>query len=333
MNNPKVSVIILNWNGWKDTIECLESLYQITYPNYNVIVVDNGSGDDSIEKIKEWAKGKINVESKFFKYNSSNKPIKIIEYTKDEIEVGSEKEKEIANIPLDRKLIIIKNDKNYGFAEGNNIGIKYSLKSLDPEYVLLLNNDIVVDKEFLGELVKVAESDEKIGIVGPKICRYNFNGRNDIISYIGPKINWMKYPGYGNSGELLVDLPGKFTGAMECGCIGGTAMMIKIKEVPIKFLNTEFFFGCEDIDLCIRLKKHGYKMVQVLDSKIWHKGGISRKKRYKSKIKRQLIDIKTNFKFIKTHNDKYYLFLPLYIAQILTNSSIAIFKKLYKRYL
>ena len=43
MNNPKVSIIILNWNGCEDTVECLESVYQIAYPNYDVIVVDNGS--------------------------------------------------------------------------------------------------------------------------------------------------------------------------------------------------------------------------------------------------------------------------------------------------
>ena len=53
MNYPKVSIIILNWNGWKDTIECLESLYRINYPNYDVIVIDNDSKDESIEKIKE----------------------------------------------------------------------------------------------------------------------------------------------------------------------------------------------------------------------------------------------------------------------------------------
>lgn len=63
---PNVSIIILNWNGWQDTVECLESLYQITYPNYDVIVIDNGSKDESIKKIKEWAKGKITVKSKFF---------------------------------------------------------------------------------------------------------------------------------------------------------------------------------------------------------------------------------------------------------------------------
>ena len=76
---PRVSIIILNWNGWRDTIECLESLYRITYPNYDVIVVDNGSRDDSVQKIKEYCEGKIEVNSKFFKYDPSNKPTKVFE--------------------------------------------------------------------------------------------------------------------------------------------------------------------------------------------------------------------------------------------------------------
>ncbi len=58
---PKVSIIILNWNGWKDTIECLESIYQIDYPDYDIIVVDNASKNESIEKIKKYAKGNIEV--------------------------------------------------------------------------------------------------------------------------------------------------------------------------------------------------------------------------------------------------------------------------------
>ena len=52
---PKVAIIILNWNGWRDTIECLESLRQIEYPDYQIIVVDNGSTNGSIDKIHEWA--------------------------------------------------------------------------------------------------------------------------------------------------------------------------------------------------------------------------------------------------------------------------------------
>ena len=50
---PKVAIIVLNYNGWKDTIECLESLQRITYPNFQIIVVDNGSTDDSLERIRE----------------------------------------------------------------------------------------------------------------------------------------------------------------------------------------------------------------------------------------------------------------------------------------
>ena len=56
MKFPKVSIIILNWNGWEDTLECLESLYQITYPNYEVIVVDNDSKNQSVKKILKMAK-------------------------------------------------------------------------------------------------------------------------------------------------------------------------------------------------------------------------------------------------------------------------------------
>jgi len=51
-NFPKVAIIILNWNGWKDTLECFESVFRIDYPNYQVIVVDNGSTDDSVEHIR-----------------------------------------------------------------------------------------------------------------------------------------------------------------------------------------------------------------------------------------------------------------------------------------
>ena len=167
--NPNVSIIILNWNGWKDTIECLESLYQINYPYFNVILLDNGSEDNSIERIKEYTEGNFHVESEFFKYSKENKPVKIFEYTEEEIKSLEGIENEFYSISSNKKLILIKNNKNYGFAEGNNIGMRFILNNLNSDYVLLLNNDTVVDTDFLDELVKVAESEEKIGIVGPKV--------------------------------------------------------------------------------------------------------------------------------------------------------------------
>jgi len=82
--SEKVGIIILNWNKWEDTIECLESVYRIDYPDYEVIVVDNDSKNNSVEKIKEYGEGKIKIESKFFKYNHENKPVKFFEITKEE---------------------------------------------------------------------------------------------------------------------------------------------------------------------------------------------------------------------------------------------------------
>ena len=58
MESPKVAIVVLNWNGWQDTIECLGSLFQVSYPNLNIIVVDNGSKDGSVAKIRDYIKSK-----------------------------------------------------------------------------------------------------------------------------------------------------------------------------------------------------------------------------------------------------------------------------------
>jgi len=94
---PKIFVIILNWNNWPDVLECLESLKDNDYPNYQVVIVDNGSDQ---------------------KPQTPNSDIKII-YNKE----------------------------NLGFSGGNNVGIKYALEN-NADYVLLLNDDTIVSKDF-----------------------------------------------------------------------------------------------------------------------------------------------------------------------------------------
>lgn len=167
VRTPRVAVIILNWNGWQDTIECLESLYRIDYPCYDVILVDNCSVDESVEIIRGYCEGRIKVNSAFFEHSWENKPIRLVECTREEAELGVAKS--IGSISPSRRLILIRNERNFGFAEGNNIAIRYCLKVLKPEYVVLLNNDTVVDVRFLSELVAMAEQDESIGVLGPKI--------------------------------------------------------------------------------------------------------------------------------------------------------------------
>lgn len=292
MNTLKVSILILNWNGWKDTIECLESLYQITYPNYDVIVVDNGSEDDSIQKIKEWTKGKIPVESKFFKYNPEGKPIEYIEYTREEAEAGGGKEDEIKDLPPNRKMILIKNEKNYGFPEGNNIGMRYVLKTLNPDYILLLNNDTaIVDKEFLTELIKVAESDETIGFVGCKLIYPD--GRVQYIGdYAGPyfhqhlrilcdkirilRILSNKIWGY----RLTSDDIAQLTEILMVDEVGGAAMLAKCKIIEkIGLMDENFFPGYgEETDWCYRARKSGFKVVYDPNTVVIHYAASTSKK-------------------------------------------------------
>src|SRR5215210_5475186 len=85
---PLVYIIILNWNGWKDTIECLESLQQLDYPNFRAVVVDNGSSDDSLHRIERWASGDELVESRYVEYQRSNKPVRVTSFNEVEVEAG-----------------------------------------------------------------------------------------------------------------------------------------------------------------------------------------------------------------------------------------------------
>jgi hypothetical protein len=312
--NSKVSIIILNWNGWQDTIECLESLYQITYPDYDVVLVDNGSVDESIEKIKEYAKGKIKVESNFFDHNPSNKPIKIIEYTREEAEAGSGKEKEIANIPSNRKFILIKNEKNYGFAEGNNIGMRYALKTLNPDYVLLLNNDTVVDREFLSELVKVAESDENIGGVSPKIYYYDYGGRKDVIWFAGEDFSFWKGELYNRDGINEID-KGNYEKIKEVDKLEGACILVKRTVLhKVGLLDPEYFpIYWEVPDLCFRISKRNLKGVYIPKAKIWHKvsastGGTLGRNQIYYLTRNQFLFMKKNAKRIQKFTFLLYFF-------------------------
>jgi len=268
----KVAFIILNWNGWEDTIECLESVYQIAYSPYDIVLVDNGSRDDSIQKIKNYAEGKIKVKSRFFQYSPENKPIYVKEYTKKELESSTSVKETIKAPASGKNLFLIKNDDNYGFAEGNNIGIRFALNNLNPDYILLLNNDTVVDPYFLNELIKVAENDSCIGILGPTI--YEYKNPQEIQS-AGAKIYW-------NKGEVvnLTVHGNKYSEETEnVDSVIGCALLAKSELFhKIGYLNKNYFAYLEETEWCVRASKASYKIVYVPKGKIWHKGGATSNK-------------------------------------------------------
>lgn len=272
MHHPQVTIIILNWNGWEDTLECMESVFKINYSNFNIIVVDNASEDDSIEKIKDYCSGKLKVESSFFNYDYKNKPIPIYEYDNPNSQ---------DNIAIDKsetnQLILIKNDKNYGFPGGNNTGIKFALKHLNPEYILLLNNDTVVEENFLDELIRKGESKEDIGILGPKI--YYYDEPNTIWS-AGCKISWKLSRGI----QIGTGEPdkGQYDMEREVEYVSGSAFLIKTQVIEkIGLMDEKYFIYFEESDWTLRANIEGYKSLYIPKSNIWHKvsrsgGGISK---------------------------------------------------------
>ena len=305
MNHPRVSIIILNWNGWKDTVEALESLYQVEYPNYHVVVVDNHSEDDSIERIREYCDGRLKVESPFFDYDPDNKPIKVLEIGEEELKnvdegeigfssslISENNSAQVKNTltpiknhlppiknPLTQvknHLVLIKNHENHGFAEGNNVGMRYALKNLNPDFILLLNNDTVVDPLFLTELV---EQSENAGIAGSKIYFYH---DRDLIQSMGFKIKWsrgeMVSVGYGERDEFKSRDESKEY-EKDLDAVSGCSMLIR-REVldEIGLFNKRCFLYYEDTDICLRAKRVGFKMVCADKSKLWHKDSVSSKK-------------------------------------------------------
>ncbi|MFA0847752.1 MAG: glycosyltransferase family 2 protein [Methanobacterium formicicum] len=273
--SPRVSIIILNWNGWKDTLECLESIYQIDYSNYDVLVVDNASQDNSLEKIKNYAQGLETVESRLVAYRSQNKPLEVFVFSeKDYFNLPGTVKEDLDLIPSDKRIIILKNNQNHGYAQGNNLAIEFALKHLDPDYILILNNDTVVHEDSVKCMVNAAQKDEKIGAVTPKVYYYDYQGRSDVISHAGEKFNL--YIGRGKRFcKNQVD-KGQCNQSRAVDTIEGCSIFFKSEVLKkVGLFDPVYFAYWEDTDLCFRMRKNGYKLLYVPQAMIWHKIGVN----------------------------------------------------------
>ncbi len=263
---PKISVIILNWNGWRDTLECLESLYQIDYSNYNVILVDNGSEDDSIQKIRDYCKGKIDIKSKYFSYSSNNKPINIKEYSNNEIKL-----KNYENYQL-KDLVLIKNEDNYGFTEGNNIGVRFAINSFDPDYILLLNNDVVVEKDTLSKLIECTNIAES-AVLQPKV-KYYEDGK---LNSTGMELDLFAYAN--SRGKHEID-SSQYDNEIKDKFFYAEGACLLLKKEFLRCLGNEIFDSklfayYEDVDLSWSARLYGYKVSYCPNSVCYHKGSQS----------------------------------------------------------
>lgn len=265
----KVYIIVLNWNNWKDTVECLESVFQNSYPDYQVICVDNGSTDGSEQKIKEWAAGTLSVSSRFFEFTAYNKPVPVVIY--DNGIAGKGCDAVIESYHCQRTpLVLIKAGTNSGYAGGNNIGMRYALGKGDASYIWILNNDTVVDKDALAEMVKCAEHNEGVGMTGSKLLYYD---KPDVVQSAGGCII---YPWLGNTTFISHAQRDSVHGdePLEPDYICGASLLVK-KDVieTIGLMDENYFLYWEDADWGIRARRNKYTLLYCPESRVWHKEG------------------------------------------------------------
>lgn len=178
----------------------------------------------------------------------------------------------------DLNLKIIDPLKNTGFAGGNNIAIKNALQN-GADYLLIINNDVVVEKNLLVELIKTADADAKIGMVAPKIYfakgfefhkdRYKSKDLGKVLWYAGGKIDWQNML-CSHRGVDEVD-KGQYEKTEETEFTTGCCMLVK-KEVfqKIGFFDEKYFLYFEDADLSQRANKAGFKIVYQPKAILWH---------------------------------------------------------------
>jgi len=187
------------------------------------------------------------------------------------------------------------------------------LKASNPDYVLLLNNDTVVDPEFLGELVKVAESDGEIGIVGPKIYYYD-----------EPRRLWA--PCDQKSVGKIDD--GRRNDIREVKLVVGCAFFVKASVIDkVGLLDPDLFLYGEENDYCIRVEKAGYKLYFSHSSIIWHKtslqGNLLKPYQVYYSCRNSIILRRKNYPDIRFYSSLFRYFLidmPLYALRLLKSS-------------
>lgn len=158
------------------------------------------------------------------------------------------------------KTIIIDNQKNYGFSNGINFGLKLAVQQ-NYNWILLLNDDVRFNPEFLEELVREADKNS-YSICGPLILTidnkvWSNGGVIDKVRFSGGLID------YGKDKTVKKNQPVDF--------ISGTAMLVK-KEVfeKIGFLDEDYFLYYDDVDFCFRAKKTGFNSYIVPSAQITH---------------------------------------------------------------
>lgn len=248
---PAVFIVVVNYNCASETIACMQSLKKISYPNFKIVIIDNASSDGSFEEVQKHLNSQA-IEGAVLD-NSHNDVM---------VDLG--------------KTILMQARENGGYGAGNNIGIRYALKS-GADYVLVLNNDTVVSPDFLEPLVCACEEDRSIGIASSKIYFYD---RPDVLWFNGGKFHSLtakvEHVGFGKKDAGQVSFSNNTF-------ISGCCLFVPRKTFEeVGLINEEYFMYVEDLEFSQRVLSAGRTLKIIEQSHVWHKVGASTGGRFSS---------------------------------------------------
>ncbi len=266
---PLVYVVLLNWNGWKDTIECLESVFRMDYPHFRVIVCDNDSHDGSLGHVKAWAEGRLTAAPFAVPLASAGqplaKPLAWVEYDRWQAEAGGNADEQAA-------LVLIQTGANLGFAGGNNVGLRYAQARADHGYAWLLNNDTVVQPDALSQLVRHMQRRPGAGICGSKLVFYH---RPEMVQAWGGS-SYNEVRGYVTPLGMFQPVTAAFDVddiERQMAYVVGASMLVSAGFLrDIGLMAEDYFLYSEEIDWACRAKGR-YTLAYAGDSVVYHKEG------------------------------------------------------------
>lgn len=265
-----VGVVTVNWNGWADTLECLEALFRMTHFSGPVIVIDNGSRDGSVELIRAWAAGTVSVlpqsnKSEIVRLVTPpiSKPVSVqfIDQTDDMPSPG---------LDTDCRLFIVRLADNLGFAAGNNVGIRVLLRFPKVEFIWLINNDALPREDALTEFVATCGSINGPFLAGATVLEYWFP---ESIQALGGR--YFRYFGIGSHAMAGQDASSVPTNVprLSVDYPMGAAMFVNRAFIRVYgFMSEDYFLYYEEIDWVLRMGWPS-KAFLVPRSIVFHKGG------------------------------------------------------------
>ena len=261
----KVGVIVLNWNNSPDTLRCLESVLALQHREIFLYVVDNGSSDSSASRIRDWLSDRQPSEAS---RRTSSSP--------------STDTRDAAGMSVE----LVELDRNLGYAAGNNAGIRRALAA-GCDAVWILNNDTIVAADSLSALVEMAESVDRIGIIGA--CILEDDAPTVVQCLGGGKYNWALSKVDLVAAGADVARPGPWLDARPDFIAGSCMFVLRSTLERVGLLAEEFFLYGEEIDFTERCRRAGLGITVCAAARVWHKYGATTGASRRSAAKSRLV--------------------------------------------